>query len=209
MQTAHPETVTDLVINGYVVLPLLAGADTIAIVLGTIVYNLGRYPRVAAKLHDELYSSNIHLHIPPKFVDVHNLPYMGAVIREALHIHPISTFLSRRVIPTSDGLMLPDGIVLLPSTTVAISPWLTHFNTQVYGTDAENFNPKRWLKAADKPDLLYENKMRGMNRTDLAWGDGYRSYLGKNIAKCEMYKLIATLYSVFDVSLLRIRFPGI
>ncbi|EXJ69159.1 uncharacterized protein A1O5_08094 [Cladophialophora psammophila CBS 110553] len=40
-----------------------------------------------------------------------------------------------------------------------------------------------------------------MNKTDLTWGAGDRACMGKNIARCEIYKLVATLYSTFDVQL--------
>ncbi|KDN70342.1 hypothetical protein CSUB01_08396 [Colletotrichum sublineola] len=38
-----------------------------------------------------------------------------------------------------------------------------------------------------------------MNKADLTWGHGDRACMGKNIARCEMYKLVATLYSLFDI----------
>jgi hypothetical protein len=38
-----------------------------------------------------------------------------------------------------------------------------------------------------------------MKKADLTWGAGDRACMGRNIARCEMYKLVATLYSMFQV----------
>ncbi|KAI3325569.1 putative cytochrome P450 monooxygenase [Xylariaceae sp. AK1471] len=196
-QKAHPDVVNDLVLNGYVVLPVLAGADTVAIVLGTIVYYMAKNPKVTAKLHAELQALNLKL--PPKFADVRDLPYLGAVIREGLRIHPISAFISRRTVSPGDGLLLPNGRRLPPGTIVAVSPWVTHFDECVYGSDAREFNPDRWLQAHDETTERYEERLRDMNRADLSWGHGDRVCIGKNIARFEIYKLIATLYTLFDI----------
>lgn len=197
-QKAHPEIVNDLVLNGYVVLPVIAGADTVAIVSATVLYHLGRRPEIAANLQEELRTSGLAL--PPSFSEVNSLPYLGAVVQEALRIHPISAFLSRRVVSSDTGLSLPGGRVLPRGTVVAVSPWMTHFDESVYGSDAREFNPGRWLQASGETDESFEERLRNMRRADLSWGFGDRTCIGKNIALCELLKLVATLYSLFDVS---------
>ncbi|KAF1848283.1 putative cytochrome P450 monooxygenase [Cucurbitaria berberidis CBS 394.84] len=198
-QKASPQVVNDLVLNGYVVLPLLAGADTVAIVLGTLVYQLGQHVAVATKLQEELEAAKLSL--PPAYAAVQGLPFLNAVVKESLRIHPIMAFLSRRVVPAGSGLKLPDGRILPPGTIVGISPWVTHFDEEAFGSDAKEFRPSRWLQEAEEPSAEYAKRLKAMNATDLAWGAGNRSCLGKNIALAEIYKLVATLYSLFDISL--------
>jgi cytochrome P450 len=86
---------------------------------------------------------------------------------------------------------------------VAVSGWATHFDKGVYGADALEFRPERWLKGEGEDEDEYAERLRCMNKADLTWGHGDRACMGKNIARCEMYKLMATLYSMFDVSLRR------
>jgi cytochrome P450 len=194
----HPKIVNDLVMHGYATTPLLAGADTVTIGLTSIVYFVGKHSEVAAKLHKELQSSGLPM--PPPWADVHRLPYLEAVIRESFRCHPIGAMLSRRAVPPGQGLVLDDGCTLPPGTAVAVSGWATHFDKDVYGDDVHSFRPERWLKGPKEKEDDYTERIRRMNKADLTWGHGDRACMGKNIARCEMYKLMATLYSLFDVS---------
>ena len=197
----HPELVDERVMHGYATTPLLAGADTVTIGLTSIVYFVGRHRAVANKLRTEL--DNCGLEMPPRWSAVYKLPYLDAVIRESFRCHPIGAMLSRRGVPEGRVLTLPDGRVLPTGTAVAVSGWATHFDKGVYGADALEFRPERWLKGEGEDEDDYDERLRRMNKADLTWGHGDRACMGKNIARCEMYKLMATLYSTFDVSLYR------
>lgn len=98
---------------------------------------------------------------------------------------------------------LPDGRILPVGTAVAVLGWAMHFDKGVYGPDALDFRPERWPKGEGEDDDEYTERLRRMNKADLTWGHGDRACMGKNIARCEMYKLMATLYSMFDVNLRR------
>lgn len=197
----HPELVDDRVMHGYATTPLLAGADTVTIGLTSVVYFVGRHRAVANKLRAELDSCGLEM--PPKWASVYKLPYLDAVIRESFRCHPIGAMLSRRGVPEGRVLTLPDGRILPAGTAVAVSGWATHFDKDVYGADALEFRPERWLKGEGEDEDEYAERLRRMNKADLTWGHGDRACMGKNIARCEMYKLMATLYSTFDVSLPR------
>lgn len=196
-QTKHPQTVDERVLHGYATTPLVAGAETVTIGLTSVVYFVGKHPEILAKLRAELQSSG--LHVPPPWAAIHKLPYLDAVIRESFRCHPIAAMLSRRIIPSGPGLHLEDGHRLPAGTAVAVSGWSTHFDKDTYGNDVHDFRPERWLKGPMENEDDYAERLRKMNRADLTWGAGDRSCLGKNIAKCEMYKVVATLYSLFDV----------
>lgn len=194
----HPDLVDDRVMHGYATTPLLAGADTVTIGLTSVVYFVGRHRAVANKLRTELDSCGLEM--PPTWASVYKLPYLDAVIRESFRCHPIGAMLSRRGVPEGRVLTLPDGRVLPAGTAVAVSGWATHFDKGVYGPDALEFRPERWLKGEGEDEDEYTERLRRMHKADLTWGHGHRACMGKNIARCEMYKLMATLYSTFDVS---------
>ncbi|XP_044718105.1 cytochrome p450 domain-containing protein [Hirsutella rhossiliensis] len=94
-----------------------------------------------------------------------------------------------------------DAVIREAFRSVAVSGYTTHFNTDIYGDDVNEFRPERWLQSPTENGDDYAERMRQMNKADLTWGHGDRACMGKNIARCEMYKLMATLYSVFDIRL--------
>lgn len=194
----HPTIVNDRIVHGYATTPLLAGADTVTIGLTSVVYFVGKHRHVASKLRAELDASGLPM--PPPWSHIHKLPYLDATIREAFRCHPIGAMLSRRGVPEGPGLALEDGRTLPAGTAVAVSGYATHFNKEYYGDDVYAFRPERWLQGETESEETYAERIRLMNKADLTWGHGDRACMGKNIARCEMYKLMATLYSVWDVS---------
>lgn len=195
----HPQVVNDLVMHGYATTTPLAGADTVTIGFDIDHLLCGEAPRVAARLQEELDSCGLEM--PPSWAAVQSLSYLDAVIWESFHCHPIGAMLSRRAVPQGPGFTLKNSHTLPPGTAVAVSGWATHFNQDVYGSDAADFRPERWFQGAEESREDYAERIRGMNKADLTWGHGDRACMDKNIARCEICKLMATLYSTFDVSL--------
>ena len=76
------------------------------------------------------------------------------------------------------GQFIPGGYV------VGINAAVMHLDKNVFGTDAETFNPDRWL------DPVRANYM---DKYMMAFGGGTRTCLGKNIALIEMHKLTPQL----------------
>lgn len=76
-----------------------------------------------------------------------------------------------------DGLVLPTGHALLGGTILGVNPWPIHRNTDIFGPDADEFRPERWL--------------RGDNEAQKS--------LSKHTALLELYKLICTLFGLFEV----------
>jgi len=71
-------------------------------------------------------------------------------MKEALRVHPAVGFPLERYVP-------PEGVELcghsLPGgTNVSVSAPVIHMNREIYGEDAEEFRPERWLEAS--PDQL-------------------------------------------------------
>jgi cytochrome P450 len=193
-----PQTVDELVLHGYATTPLFAGGDSVAAVITAVVYFVGKHPSVAAKLHAELQSSGLQM--PPLWVEIQKIPYLDAVIHETFRCLSLGAALSRRAIPPGREFILNDGRRVPPGTAVAMLGWATQFNQDIYGADAHQFRPERWLIVPTESPDEYAERLRWMNKADLTWGAGDRACMGRNIARCEIYKLVATLYSMFDVS---------
>lgn len=192
-----PQTVDELVLHGYATTPLFAGGESVAALLTAVIYFIGKHPSVAAELYIELQSSGLQM--PPLWVEIQKMPYLDAVIHEAFRCLPLGAALSRRAIPPGRAFILKDGRRVPSGTAVAVLGSATQFNQDVYGADADQFRPERWLIMPRESSDEYAERLRWMNKADLTWGAGDRACMGRNIARCEMYKLVATLYSVFDV----------
>jgi len=170
-----------------------AGSDTTSISLSSVLYNLCRHPEVLQKLREELEEKKAkgELSNPVTFKESQACPYLQAVIKEALRVHPATGLPLGRVVPeggaTIAGTFFPEGAI------VGINSWVAHKNVSVFGPDAEIFRPDRWL--TDK-----ENYNR-MDRYFFTFGMGSRTCIGKNISLMELGKVIPMLIQEFDFEL--------
>lgn len=192
----HPDIVDDSLVRRYIFTNLLAGSDTTAGTLRAIIYYVLANPLVQYRLREEIDQAN--LSYPVSFKAAQSLPYLDAVIKEGLRIHPIGGFSLERVVP-AEGASLPDGRKLPGGTIIAMSAWNLHFD-RVFGEDVDTFNPDRWLQYPHESADHWQSRLGAMKRADFAFSRGPRVCLGRHIAILEIYKLIPTLFGVFDVS---------
>lgn len=162
-----------------------------------IVYHVLSNPNVHSRLRAELDAAK--LSFPATFEQTDDLPFLDAVLKEAMRIHPILGGLLERIVPES-GLSLPDGRVIAPGTIVGMNPWVVHRNQDVYGQDVEAFRPERWLRHDLESPEAYEIRVKRMRETDFTFGGGSRVCIGKYSARMQMSKTVATLFSRYDVS---------
>ncbi|KAJ5693643.1 hypothetical protein N7536_004055 [Penicillium majusculum] len=128
-----------------------------------------------------------------------NLPYLQAVIREGMRVWPpVANIFSRDVPAGGDTLVVDDESVFLPGgTCIGYSAYAMHQNEEIYGTDAEAFQPERWFESdqAKLADMILTN--------DLMFGYGKLQSLGKPVAQIEIGKTIFELLRNFDLALIR------
>lgn len=193
----HPDIVTDNEVVSYIMMNVLAGADTTAIVQKAIAYHILRNPAVQERLVAELDAAG--LSFPAQYEETRDLPYLNAVVKEGMRMHPVIGGILERVVPAG-GLTLADGRVIAPGTKVGINPWVLTRNTDIYGADADVFRPERWLRAEGEAEEVYEARVKAMRDIDFTFGAGRRVCVGSNVATVEIHKLTATLFSRYDVS---------
>ncbi|KAI0014620.1 benzoate 4-monooxygenase cytochrome P450 [Xylariomycetidae sp. FL0641] len=177
----------------------LAGGDSAGSAMASVVYHVGKTPSAAAKLAAELDAAALPLPAPYKRAAA--LPYLGAVVKEAQRLVPGVGLVMERVVPAgSSGMVLPDGRVLPPGTRVGHNPGVTNLDQGVFGENVTVYDPDRWLRREGEAEEGFERRVRRMNEViDFNFGAGSRICLGRQIALFEIYKLFATLYSVYDI----------
>lgn len=101
------EKISDLDVVTSLGANIAAGSDTTAISLSTVIYQLARHPEIAQKLRHEIKELDKAGSIsdPVTFSEAQNMPYLQAVIKEALRIHPATGQLLSRIVP-------PDGATI-------------------------------------------------------------------------------------------------
>lgn len=126
---------------------IIAGSDTTAVSLSSILYHLITNPSALNNLRREILSvTNVDEPDNPgriSFSTAQNLPYLQAVIKEALRLHPATGLPLWRVVPPGGaevcGHWFPEG------TNVGVNSWVVHYDQANFGSDAASFRPERWL----------------------------------------------------------------
>ncbi|CVK91793.1 related to pisatin demethylase / cytochrome P450 monooxygenase [Fusarium proliferatum] len=197
-KTTNPDLVNDGTIMGYLLVNLLAGADTTAITIRAFFWYCLHDNRVYKKLEKEILDAG--LEDVASFSSARALPYLEACVREAMRMHPGVCMILERYVPET-GLKLPDGSFVPPGTSVGINPYVAGRNKGIYGQDADVYRPERWLQNEGETETAYKERMRVFNAADLTFGDGSRVCIGRHLAQLELYKIVATLINKYDISL--------
>ena len=174
---------------------VFAGSDTTAIALRAIIYFLCRNPSAMTKVVEEIDNADRQgkLSQPISFKETSNsLPYMGAVVKEAMRLHPSVGFLMERHTPRGGATICGENIP--GGTIVGINPWVTCRNEGIF-PDPEAFKPERWLESPEAHLKEMESLL------SLNFGAGSRTCLGKHISLIEIHKVVPLLLRTFKVEL--------
>ena len=158
---------------------LLLGHETTASALAWAFYWVHRHPQVLAKLKEELAGNS------DDPLTVAQLPYLEAVCKEALRVHPIALISQPRVVKESlelEAYQFEPGTVLVPCI------YLAHRRPETYPNPLE-FQPERFLEGKFSP---YEY---------LPFGGGSRSCIGMALSMFEMKLVLATVISQYQLEL--------
>jgi cytochrome P450 len=171
-----------------VIMLLSAGNDTVSAVLITGIYKILRNSEVHARLNEELLSTFPNISDEITYDKAKKMPYLSAVIKEALRVsHPLPG-LAPRVVP-AEGFTLYNKKI----------PGGTIFNTSAYMLNRypslfpnpDAFDPARWF---DPGSTHLDKYMASFYR-------GTRQCLGRDLAFCELYTFLANLFRKFELDI--------
>lgn len=157
------------VVRDELVTLLAAGHETTAVGLAWTFERVLRHPQVLNRLRAGLDDDSDH--------------YRTAVVKEALRVRPVIYNVARRLMQPMelDGFSLPAGQFVLPSIAAMQS------DTRIWGPDAEEFRPERWLDS-DIPSYAW-----------IPFGGGTRRCLGATFAQTEMETVLRTVLRRVDI----------
>lgn len=125
-----------------------AGADTTAVAILAVIGALLQHPAELKVLQAEIDAAYDRLGLAQSkqeidFRDAEKLPYLSAVIRESMRLHPSITYQLPRV-PPAEGVQI--GKYYIPSSVdCGISPAAMNRDKSMFGNDASEWNPGRWI----------------------------------------------------------------
>jgi cytochrome P450 len=190
-----PNFIDDHRVLALTVANMFAGSDTTAITLRAIFYFLLKNPPQLRKLFAELQDTEAAGRLARSdglvgWEEARDLPYLGACVKESMHLHPAVGLTLERIVPPQGielcGHFLPGG------TIVGCSAWALHAKESIFGADTNRFLPERWIDAPAE-------KLVEMNNALFSFGMGSRTCIDKNISLLEMFKLIPAVLRRFEV----------
>lgn len=110
------EKINDLDVATSLGANIAAGSDTTAISLSTVIYHMAKNPAKAGKLRQEIreHEESKTISDPVTFKEAQDMPYLQAVIKEALRIHPVTGQILSRLVPSGGaticGRYFPEGV---------------------------------------------------------------------------------------------------
>ena len=142
----NPEKMTKVDLFTTVQANIGAGSDTIAITLTSIFCYLIKHPQTCQKLREEINNAlrKAGISDPVTSKEAQSLPYLQALMKRGIRIHPVVRLGLQRVVPKEGaqiaGRFVPDG------SKIGINPWVAHMNERHWGHDAEEWRPERWFE---------------------------------------------------------------
>ncbi|KAF2653764.1 cytochrome P450 [Lophiostoma macrostomum CBS 122681] len=168
---------------------MIAGSDTTGNTITHLIDMLCRHPNEYAKLREELdraYPAPLAEGHVAMFSDCKDLPYTQAVIYEVLRLRTtVSVGLPRVVRPGGAEVC---GMHFKGGTVLSTPTYTTHRDPRVWGPDALEFHPERWLG---------DNKNE-LDKHFLGFSYGPRACIGRNVAFMELKKVVATNFRRFQ-----------
>ncbi|KAL4982116.1 cytochrome P450 [Aspergillus falconensis] len=168
-----------------------AGTETTATTLGVALFHILNDRSIHQKLRRELDQELPTPQTKATWRQLEKLPYLNAVIHEALRCSGI-IMRQQRISPTD--VMKYKDCVIPPGTPVSMISHFVHMDPNIFD-EPQTFNPERWILAAEKNENL--------SKFLVTFGRGNRSCIGMNLAYAELYNTLAAVVRRFDMELYR------
>ncbi|KAK3927038.1 putative cytochrome P450 12a5, mitochondrial [Frankliniella fusca] len=166
---------------------LMAGVDTTAAVMSTILYQLANNPKKQERLQQELDEVIPDKSKPISKEQLEKLKYLRACIKETMRVMPI---IAANFRDTGNDVVL--GGYQVPKGTVTAMPTNELFMDEEYFPRAKEFLPERWL--SDNKELKTNHPF-----AYVPFGFGPRMCVGKRFASLELELLTAKIFRNFSL----------
>ncbi|KAF8884012.1 cytochrome P450 [Infundibulicybe gibba] len=153
-----------------------AGAETSSVVMGWWLLAMVIYPETQKRAQAEL-DAVVGRSRMPSFADYEHLPYIRAMVKEALRWRPVDPLgLPHRSIEDDwyQGYFIPKGSICV------VNVWSLNRDPEIYGPDAAHFNPARHL---DEKGQIGPGPVDTKEEGHATYGFGRRICVGRHQAR--------------------------
>ncbi|MFF9086233.1 cytochrome P450 [Streptomyces sp. NPDC014991] len=189
LATAHPVTGEKLSaenVRRQVITFLVAGHETTSGALSFALYYLARHPEVAARARaevDRVWGDTCR----PRYDQVAKLRYVRRVLDESLRLWPTAPAFAREA--RQDTVLAGEHPMRRGAWALVLTPML-HREPEVWGEDAERFDPDRFDAAAVRARPPHTFK---------PFGTGARACIGRQFALHEATLVLGLLLRRYDL----------
>ncbi|GJE97651.1 cytochrome P450 [Phanerochaete sordida] len=202
---AEEDRLPDEEVVAQIVSMLLAATDTTSSALARIFTILAERQDVQDKLRAEIFEAAGGGTEDIPYDQLVELPYLDAIIRETMRLHPPANFVNREtrtdiVMPLSEPISGLDGSLIsevpVPAgTPVVVSVRGCNRNRALWGDDALEWKPERWLRP--HPAALLDAHVPGVYANLMTFIGGPRGCIGFKFSQLEMKVALAVLLRSF------------
>ncbi|KAI0641314.1 cytochrome P450 [Trametes meyenii] len=186
-----------------------AAMDTASNALSLTLWCLAQNPDAQSKVRQELLTAQEACGGDIPYDDLVSLPYLDAVCRETLRVYvpaPMRFREARKdvVLPLSEPVRGLNGqfmneILVPKDTTVFVGIEAANTNKALWGEDAYEWKPERWLQPL--PESVLDAKTPGIYANLMTFWGGGRACIGFKFSQLEMKVVLAVLISQFTFEL--------
>ncbi|GAA6003661.1 hypothetical protein JCM10207_003534 [Rhodosporidiobolus poonsookiae] len=162
---------------------IIAGRDTTAQALSWTFFHLILHPEHVAPIRAEI----DELGEKPDLDAFRTMVHTTAAFQEGLRLHPS---VPKNAWEALGDVQIPNGPRIEKGDTVFWSDWIMARDPTIWGDDAKDFKPQRWVE-------------NGALKKETSWkyhvfNGGYRLCLGQQLALYEATSVLAALFREFD-----------
>ncbi|CAL5874220.1 uncharacterized protein PFLUO_LOCUS8508 [Penicillium psychrofluorescens] len=174
-----------------------AGHETTASILTWAVYALALHPEIQQQLREEIRKklAPIDSGSEHSFDVISRLPLLYAVCNEVFRMFPPVRITMREAVCD----IFVQDIAIPRGTKIMISSCATNMDKKLWGPDAADFNPYRWLIKDDEEGLKINSGGGAIsNYAMLTFSQGHRICIGQGFARAEFACMLAGWIGRFD-----------
>lgn len=226
--SSEVDRLSDTELLGQMNVMIFAGLETTTAAVARALYMLAKHPHIQEQLRTEICGAMAayealdvdHSHAKDEsgsarlsYDVLMNLPLLNAVVRETLRLYPSLPVLTRR---TTEAASIPlqfpvrsasgekiDAVHVAKSQRLVISIIAANHNQAVWGEDASEWKPDRWLKSSQgvTPGEKDGVKYSGVYSSMMTFLAGNRSCIGFKFAEMEIKDVLAALLPAIHFAL--------
>ncbi|KAF9461630.1 cytochrome P450 [Collybia nuda] len=201
------EKLSEEEILGQISTLIFTATDTAAGAIVRALDQLARVPSAQDNLRREIVESGKEGGGQISYDVISALPFLDAVCRESLRLGtpvPILTRTTKEdtILHFSKPIVGKNGknieIIKVPcNTNVVVSLRSINRNTEIWGPDADEFNPERWFNL---PEYFLKNRLPGSYTNSMTFSGGPKGCIAFRFMELELKATLAVLIEAFEFS---------